>query len=297
MQVVGRQSGQPAHSVEARLESGEILLFTPCPFPLPTGEDLTFLFQQKIGGLGHKNISYHPQKNQVTGYEWHSSQQAENLGRLLHHFADTSKTWLADLCPGYAQDWRPDRVSLRTEEEATRRVRWSARNDLLHIDAFPSRPSRGSRILRLFVNLHPHEPRVWITADSFAALLDRYGKHLGLHQASLSRWAWKFGQGLWNLFGSESLARTEYDHFMLRLHHFLKSNDEYQEQARKKFWHFAPGSAWLAFTDGFTHAELRGRFALEHSFFVAPSALVLPDQSPFHLLELARNRGLSSRAA
>ena len=37
------------------------------------------------------------------------------------------------------------------------------------------------------------------------------------------------------------------------------------------------------FADGVAHAELRGQFALDHSFFVPQSALVLPDTSPFAL--------------
>ena len=38
-------------------------------------------------------------------------------------------------------------------------------------------------------------------------------------------------------------------------------------------------------TGRLSHAELRGQYALEHSFFVAPESLVLPAESP-----LARQR-------
>ena len=37
-------------------------------------------------------------------------------------------------------------------------------------------------------------------------------------------------------------------------------------------------------TDTCSHAVLRGRFALEHSYFVAPQSLALPDESPAALL-------------
>jgi hypothetical protein len=81
--------------------------------------------------------------------------------------------------------------------------------------------------------------------------------------------------------------RTVYDTFMLRFHDFLKANEEFQERGPKRFWTFLPGSAWVVFTDTASHAALRGRFALEHSFFVAPQSLALPHESPPALLERA----------
>src|SRR5207253_648059 len=90
-------------------------------------------------------------------------------------------------------------------------------------------------------------------------------------------WARRFGQNLLNIFQPGSSQRTPYDRFMLRFHHFLKTNDFYQDRAPRRFWHFQPGTAWLAFTDGLSHAELRGRFALDHSFFIEPGVLALPD--------------------
>ena len=36
---------------------------------------------------------------------------------------------------------------------------------------------------------------------------------------------------------------TEHHRFMLRMHNFLKANQEFQKKGPKQFWHFAPGSA------------------------------------------------------
>ena len=178
--------------------------------------------------------------------------------------------WLAERLPRYAAGWQPDRASLRPEEEATRKLRLTARNDLLHFDAFPSRPSRGHRILRLYVNINPTDDRVWMTSDTFAKVLEKYGAHVGLPAQTPTPGCTALGQGLLGLFQPNALERTEYDEFMLRLHHFLKTNDEFQERARA-LWHFKPGTAWLLFSDAISHAELRGQYALEHSFFVAPA--------------------------
>src|SRR5206468_886669 len=123
---------------------------------------------------------------------------------------------------------------------AVRKLRLTARNDLLHFDAFPSRPTRGYRILRLFVNVNPTDPRVWVTSDTFAEVLARYGPAVGLPTTPADGWVRRIGQGLLSLFQPGSAERTIYDTFMLRLHHFLKTNDEFQERSRKRFWHFAP---------------------------------------------------------
>jgi hypothetical protein len=84
---------------------------------------------------------------------------------------------------------------------------------------------------------------------------------------------------------------------MLRFHDYLKAYEKFQELGPKRFWKFPPGSAWLAITDTCSHAVLRGRFALEHSYFLAPSSLALPDESPPALLERACGRRVLERAA
>jgi hypothetical protein len=83
----------------------------------------------------------------------------------------------------------------------------------------------------------------------------------------------------------------------LRFHDFLKANEMFQEKGPKKFWTFAPGSAWIAMTDVASHSVLRGRFALEHSYFIAPHTLALPEQSPPALLEKACGMPVLNRAA
>jgi len=284
-------------SLEERLERGEIIPFTPSPFPLPAGDDLAFLMQQQLQGSSHKNISYNPFNHAVSGFVQQSPAQAERLRNLLRDFSQNVQTWLGTLLPRYTQAWQPDRASLRPEEEATRKLRMTARNDLLHFDAFPSRPTRGQRILRCYVNIHPTDDRVWMTSETFAKVLDKYGKLAGLPTEHPSTWVRRLGQGILGLFQPNVLERTEYDEFMLRLHHFLKSCDEFQERATRHLWHFKPGTAWLLFSDTISHAELRGQYALEHSFFVAPQTLALPDESPPILLERMCGAGGVTKAA
>lgn len=283
--------------LEERLERGEIVTFEPCPFALPAGRDLTFLMQQHLSGVVHKNISYNPATHAVSGFAVQTPQHVGRLQNLLRDFSQRTCSFLATLLPQYAQAWQPDRASLRPEEEATRKLRLTARNDLLHFDAFPSRPTRGQRILRLYVNLNPTDERVWMTSDSFARVLEKYGQQVGLPSSETNTWVRRLGHGLLGLFQPTVLERTEYDEFMLRLHHFLKSNDEFQEHSARKLWHFKPGTAWLLFSDTISHAELRGQYALEHSFFVAPETLAFPAESPPMLLQLACGISILPNAA
>jgi hypothetical protein len=249
--------------------------------------------EQQLHGSSHKNISYNPANQSVSGFVQRSPVQADRLASLMGVFSQAMQAWLADVLPQYASAWQPDRASLRTEEEATRKLRLTARNDLLHFDAFPSRPTRGQRILRCYININPTDDRVWMTSETFAKVLAKYGDLVGLPIEHPSTWV----RRLIGLFQPTASERTPYDEFMLRLHHFLKASDEFQERATRRIWHFKPGTAWLLFSDGISHAELRGQYALEHSFFVAPHALALPDESPAALLERKCNaRGLSKAA-
>jgi hypothetical protein len=273
------------------LERGEVVYLPTCPFALPVGDDLHFLFGQTLGGRRHKNISYDPRTGAASGFRRHGDEQATRLAHLLAEFADTAASWLTKALPRYAAGWRRDRASFRPEEEATRHLRLHARNDLLHIDAFPSRPTGGDRILRLFVNINLSEPRVWLTSDTFPRLLERFGHVVGLPtgRASLAR-------RLLGLFNPRP-PRSLYDGFMLRLHHHLMSDEHFQEKGPRRFWSFAAGSAWLAFTDSVSHAELRGRYALEHTFFVPVDCLLDPGQAPATLFQRACGLPLTRGAA
>jgi hypothetical protein len=284
-------------SLEDRLERGGIEYFPVCPFQLPEGEDRLFLLEQRLAGRVHKNISYDPHTGKAGGFARTSTAQAEHLRFLLASFARQATGWLARTLPHYARAWRLDRVSFRPEEEATRRLRLKARNDLLHIDAFPSRPTHGYRILRLFVNINLSEPRIWATSEPFGKLLERFGTQVGLPMGQASSWAGQVGRQILRLVRPGRPQRSRYDTFMLRFHDFLKANEEFQEHGPKRFWSFAPGSAWLVFTDVTSHAGLRGRFALEHSYFIAPQTLALPDESPPVLLERASGIPVVQRAA
>ncbi|MCE9534521.1 MAG: Kdo hydroxylase family protein [Planctomycetes bacterium] len=204
------------------------------------------------------------------------------MSGLLRKFSDAATGWLANELSEYTGKWVRDRVSLRTEEEAVRPTHHS-RNDLLHVDNFSSRPAGGRRILRLFVNLNPVEPRVWITSEKFEALLARYLRRNRLPNWTPQEWTESLSS-LQRLLHRDWSGRPAYDSFMLKLQSMLRADEEFQEKSPKRIWKFPPGSGWLLFADGLSHAVLRGQHAIEHSFFVPISALVKPERAPLNQL-------------
>jgi hypothetical protein len=266
-------------SLEERLEYGQVVYFEQAPFRLPAGDDHQFLLRQNLGASVHKNVSYNPHTARVGGFARQDHEQQQRLRAILADFARTVTGWLADALPRYQGGCEPDRVSYRPEEESLRKLRLKARNDLLHVDAFPGRPARGRRILRVFANINPTEPRIWVTSDPLPVLVDRYREPVEQHRD----WLRLVSTKMVELFRPARSRRSRSDWFMLRMHDYLKGNDDFQH-ANRRVWHFPPGSVWLAMTDACSHAVLRGRYALEHSYFIAPQVLVRPDLSPDGLL-------------
>jgi hypothetical protein len=290
------EAAAPVGSLAERLERGEIVYFPTCPFALPHGEDRCFLLNQQ-SGIFRKYVSYDPHTGTASGLRRTETAAAERLCSLLAAFSRHASAWLAQVLPRYANGWRLERVRYLPKEEATRRLRWEARNDLLHVDSSPRRPTHGDRILRLGVNIHPQDARVWVTSEPFAKLLERYGEAVGLPRSQGFGWTWRLPHEMVDLFRPHRPRLSPYDAFMLRFHDFLKRNDDFQERCPKRYWSFAPESAWLAFTDSISHAVLRGQYALEHTYFVSPQMLALPAEAPVALLERACGISLRGQAA
>src|SRR6202021_937003 len=82
----------------------------------------------------------------------------------------------------YATKWNLDFSSFRPLEEEGRDLPIHKRNALLHVDAFPSRPTRGGRILRVFTNLNPKRARVWNTTEGFESLARQFATDGALGQ-------------------------------------------------------------------------------------------------------------------
>jgi 3-deoxy-D-manno-oct-2-ulosonic acid (Kdo) hydroxylase len=277
------------------LERNELAFWPSCPLAIPPAGELDFLRRQETSAFGQKDVSFDPVRHKLGGQKSAHPSDARRLADLLTQFSDAATAWLTAMYPAYSAGLIRDRVTVRTEEEATRTLRLTARNDLLHIDNFPTRPTFGRRILRLFVNINPTEPRVWATSERFPDLVSRFAAAHRVPARSFAEWTAPAPRMLGLLSGGRQ-RRSAYDGWMLRLHHFLKEDQAFQMQAARKMWSFPPGSMWLLFSDGLAHAQLRGRFALEHSFFVPQECLELPEESPLGVLLASGRQAIARRA-
>jgi hypothetical protein len=277
------------------LERNDVLSVAACPVPLPPAGQLEFLCRQEAVRFGHKDLSFDPDGGRLTGLKASHPGETRRLADILGQFSADATAWVRRAFPAYADGLARDRVTLRTAEEATRTLRLTARNDLLHIDNFPTRPANGRRILRLLVNIHPTDPQVWATAERFPQLLARFAAVHRVPARTAAEWVAP-AQPVVRLFTGGRAGRSAYDAWMLRLHHFLKQDEGFQAQAARRVWTFPPGSMWALFADGVAHAALRGRYVLEHSFFVPVERLHLPDESPLAHLAAAGQGGASRRA-
>jgi len=283
------QTPKRLHSYCSLLEAGDILFFPETPIEIAS-DDLAFLLgHQQVGGAFHKNIAYRPLEDRITGFDAQDS-AGERLRRIMRRYSDDVIGFLRRFLGPYGARWKVDYASYRPEEEEGRGLSLRKRNDLLHTDAFPTRPTHGDRILRFFNNINPQKTRNWITTETFDALVERMrtrklnGSAIRLPSSMQTSAAKRTLASLGFGVLAPSLKRSPYDEFMMRFHNYLKENAEFQKNCPKQHWAFPPGSSWMVYTDMVSHAVLSGQFALEQTLIVSREAMVVPEKSPYGVL-------------
>ncbi len=274
----------------AQLEAGGVIYFPQTPIPIPPADLDVLLGQKQKDSSLHKNIAYKPNRDELTGVDAKSSpaEAVEQLHGIMRRYSKSIETFLATFLAAYRQRWTLDYASYRPIEEQGRDLSTRKRNDLLHTDAFPTRPTKGWRILRFFHNIHPTRTRDWVTGDAFAKVVGNFapGK-LAIPRPDGA--ATKAGKGLAKATGLAGLVpqwkRTPYDEFMMQLHNTMKEDSEFQGVCTKEYFQFAPGSSWMVYTETVPHAVLAGQYALEQTFLVDPDAMVTPESAPVRVLE------------
>ena len=277
-----------------QLEGGAILSFRQPLIRIPETDQHFLRGVQQAESVFIKNISYELTTDRLRGS---ATSDAPRVKRILRAYAELSHHVVIDLLSPYASGLRVDYTSFRPLEERGRRLATRARNDLIHIDAFPTRPARGRRILRCFTNIHPSSPRVWQIAETFEQLAERMALAAGLARRAargnaLSSRCKQIVVAAARSVGIPIAYRSPYDRFMLDFHDYLKMHERFQSNARKERIEFPPGSTWIAFTDMVPHAVLSGQYALEQTFFVEVDSMLLPQRSPLRILEALAGCGL-----
>lgn len=277
-----------------QLESGRTLYFAQPPFDLSEADREFLGSQRRADSSVHKNASYRPDEDALHGFDAPAPAR-ERLRGILRHYSEQAVEFVRRFLAPYDGHYKLDYASFRPLEEDGRKLPLHKRNDLLHVDAFPSRPTHGGRILRLFTNVHPSKMRVWIVGEEFPALARRLALDAGLFSFAVRGGSSSFTRFL-RACGAPLPDRSAYDRFMLRFHDYLKENSRYQQDCQKTRMEFPPMSTWLVFTDGVPHAVLSGQHALEQTFIVSREGLVAPQFAPISVLEALCGRPLAPSA-
>ncbi|QEX17111.1 hypothetical protein FRZ44_24070 [Hypericibacter terrae] len=269
-----------ARATEA-LEAGQILYFPTLAFAIEP-EERRFLADGWSAAA--KNISYDPARGTLGGTKA-QGEDAAGLMRLMARYAQASQALIEAAIPIYRGRLEMARTSFRPVEIAGRAS--SPRHDdtKLHIDAFPSRPTAGRRILRVFSNIDPQgQPRQWRVGAPFAATARQFYPRLpqAVPGSAMAH----------AVLGLTKGRRRAYDHYMLKLHDAMKRDESYQQDRGIETVAFPVGSSWIVFTDQVAHAATAGRHALEQTFHLDPAQMKHPERSPLRVLEGLAGREL-----
>ena len=274
----------------SHLEAGGIVYFPHTPVPIPP-DDLQFLLGQRQTSSGlHKNIAYKPNRDELSGVDRKSAtpSDVEQLHSVMRRYSASVESFLADFLAPYQRRWRLDYASFRPLEEESRDLPVRRRNDLLHTDAFPTRPTRGWRILRFFHNIHPTRTRDWVVGDPFGKVVSAFTPSK-LPTPKPDSPVARAGKAIAQATGLAGIVpqwkRTPYDEFMMQLHNAMKEDAAFQANCVREEVKFVPGSSWMVYTETVPHAVLGGQYALEQTFLIDPAAMVTPMSAPIAVLE------------
>ncbi|MBS0054554.1 Kdo hydroxylase family protein [Yersinia sp. Marseille-Q3913] len=269
----GQADGNSA--VEA-LEQGKVLFLPHLTFELSEQEKQ--LLDPALVDVKRKNISFKPQEGVLTGVT--DETKVALIRQLLERYYQSCLSLVNQLLPEYTSVLHSPTNSLRLHPVTAWRDKTSWRKDdsRLHVDAFPSRPNYGERIIRIFSNINPHgEPRAWRVGEDFTQLASRYLPQLERY-SPISSW-------LQHKVGITKRRRSHYDHLMLQLHDKMKSDLDYQKNGLQQAIDFLPGSSWICFSDQTPHAAMGGQYMLEQTFLLPVAGMKNPQQSPLKILE------------
>ena len=256
------------------LERGNVLLFPQLNFSIAPEE--AQLLSPEITGNA-KNVSFDPSSGSLRASGL-SDADFQALQELMKRFAASSRSLLRNVLPRYEHGLEQARTSFRPTEIAGRRTSWRKDDTRLHVDSFPSSPTQGKRILRVFANINPHgQSRNWKLGEPFERVARRF-------LPSLTR-PIRGSDRVLGLLGITKRRRTAYDHYMLQLHDRMKADLAYQSQVAQRAWEFQPGNTWIVFTDVVSHAATSGQYALEQTYHLPVESMRDASMSPLRILE------------
>ena len=265
------------------IENGHILCFPELPFTLLENEK-RFLTPECADPKA-KNVGYSSLQNRLWGVQRLSDTEHQALKAMLERYARYSYTLVAHLLPSYVNHMKVGRTSYRPIQVSNRKSSYRKDDKRLHVDAFPSSPNQGQRILRVFCNINPNnEDRVWRIGEPFEQVANRFLPKIPKPFPGVA--------ALLRFLKITKSYRTPYDHYMLQMHDRMKADEWYQKNADQQEVRFPSGTTWIVQTDHVSHAAMQGQFLLEQTFYLPVNAMQDPSRAPLRVLERLLNRPL-----
>lgn len=259
-----------------QLEGGHILYFPSLAFAL-SPEEHSFL-SPACANPDSKNIGYHLPSQKLWGIQRLPHSQRQQLRNMIQRYAQCSLQLVQHLLPRYSNELSIARTSFRPVQITGRKTSYRKDDKRLHVDAFPSSPNQGNRILRVFCNVNPHgEDRVWRVGEPFEKVAKKFLPDI--------RKPFPGTAAALRLLKITKSYRTAYDHYMLHLHDNMKADETYQQKAAQQEIHFPPGATWIVQTDHVSHAAMQGQYLLEQTFYLPVCAMQNPALAPLRILE------------
>lgn len=284
--------------IQDALETGRVVYFPTPPIEMPEEHDLEWLRTGLDADLKAKNLSYHPESDSIPRFEADADTRKRVEGLLRRHGERVAEFWRRAL-PDFIRGATLGTTSFRPVEEKGRDLKPRSSNELVHIDAGAYGATNGARILRFFVNVHPTRHRVWGTKGSFEDLMRRHEPLWAAARGGKSRVPVEKGpydrmysglvataSKLYPLF--RVIDSSPYDRSMRRIHNYMKETQAFREsRADYQEIRFPPGSAWMVFTDGISHAALTGQYAFVSTALIPLANCRDINRTPYGILAAA----------
>ena len=267
----------------SHLEHGGILFLPNLGFDFAPSET-RFLSPDWSDGKS-KNIYLRGNERVIKGAKGNAEELAA-MSALIERYSQSATALISHLLPSYMPHAKPANTSLRCVEAAGRNTSWRKDDRRLHADAFPSKPTHGERILRVFTNVNPYnKPRVWNVGEPFADMATKFLPKVPAYNPLQAK--------LINALGITKSLRGEYDHIMLHLHDLAKADANYQANAPQMRVEFPANSTWVVYSDLVLHAVLSGQHMMEQTFHLLQENLTFSAASPKNIIERLAKRSIN----
>lgn len=257
----------------AALEAGKVLHLPRLGFTVLPSE--RGLLSPSVRAPKARNISLDAQ-GRLKGGAGDARAQAA-LTNMIGRYREQALQVVNRMFPHYTGSLRAGPTSYRPMEVSTRSQSWRADDRRLHVDAFPTRPNYGERILRVFANVNPADvPRAWRVGEPFETVASRFLPRAKPYRPAVAK--------LLNAVSITKSLRSEYDHLMLQLHDDMKRDLAYQAHCPQAAVDFMPGSTWICFSDQTSHAAMSGQYMLEQTLYLPAGCELHAAASPIAIL-------------